>query len=473
MPLATVAAAAVLQPVARRDGHRLRSAVPRTLVLRRRASGARFDLLLAPQGIGNFIRIFRDCFQDSVRSGHGNGRLAGRLIHPDARWFAVFACFALRWINYEAADARPYALGICIAAAGLWFLIRWFDFQRVPDALLFLFFAAVLWRVHLIYWPFYAVFIVYALIRTKLGETRLKWWQPGLAFIALAAALLPVAVAALPILREAGAHAFTELPDIRHFEHAIRWSLVAICGAGAWLAARILGWAPDRTRRTSQSSLALIALWWLAQPVCLYIFSRLTGNSVFIDRYLSIALPGAALSATAAAAMWIPARHWQSAALALGIAVLLVSGQWTAGAPRHDNSDWRAAASMENQLATDSATPVICPSPFVEARSPVWQPDYPLPGFLYSHLSFYPVKGRLLLFPFERADGERFASDTTAELSRSARFLIYGADANVTFWRDWFARRPELDGWQSRTLTFGDIRIAVFDRKTPPETGKS
>src|SRR5205085_2852076 len=74
-------------------------------------------------------------------------RLAARLIHPQAGWFAVFACLTLRGINYEAADARPYALGMCIAAAALLFLVRWCDRLRWRDGLLFVLFAAPLSRV--------------------------------------------------------------------------------------------------------------------------------------------------------------------------------------------------------------------------------------------------------------------------------------------------------------------------------------
>ena len=36
-------------------------------------------------------------------------RLAARLIHPDAAWFAVFACFVIPNFNFYAADARPYS----------------------------------------------------------------------------------------------------------------------------------------------------------------------------------------------------------------------------------------------------------------------------------------------------------------------------------------------------------------------------
>ena len=63
--------------------------------------------------------------------------LARRLIHPEAAWFAVFACLALPGLNYQAANARPYALGMCVFAAALLFLVRWLDFGRWRDGLWF------------------------------------------------------------------------------------------------------------------------------------------------------------------------------------------------------------------------------------------------------------------------------------------------------------------------------------------------
>ncbi|HXN47363.1 MAG TPA: glycosyltransferase family 39 protein, partial [Bryobacteraceae bacterium] len=49
-------------------------------------------------------------------------RLAARLIHPQAAWFAAFLCLAMHGFNFQAADARPYGLGTAVMAAGLWFL---------------------------------------------------------------------------------------------------------------------------------------------------------------------------------------------------------------------------------------------------------------------------------------------------------------------------------------------------------------
>ncbi len=272
---------------------------------------------------------------------------------------------------------------------------------------------------------------------------------------------------ALVVFHQASAHVIAELPRFREFEHAIRWSLVVICAAGTWLIARLFKW-PARLTRLSRSSVVLIAAWWLLQPVALYAFSNFTGDSAFISRYLTLAMPGAALMATAAAARYIPADRWRIASFALGAGVLLLMGQWTAPELRHDNSDWRAAAREEVRLASSSNMPVICLSPFVEARSPIWTPDYPLPGFLYSHLSFYPLKGGFYLFPFGAAarDAEGYASRLTANtLSGSSRFVIYGANK---FWRDWFTHNPELKGWRSSLEMFGDVQLVVFD--APPAT---
>jgi hypothetical protein len=395
------------------------------------------------------------------------GRLAARLIHPQATWFAVFACLGLRGLNYHAADARPYALGIMVASAALFFLIRWLDEKRWADAALFVFFAALLWRVHLIYWPFYLVFGFYVLMRIRTGQTRVTGRQVMVVFSAIALLLIPVGIEAFTVLRGAGQHVIIAIPTFREFEHEIRWSLVVVCGGSAWLLGRMFGWSTE-PQYLLRTSLGLIAAWWLGQCICLYLFSHITGNSVFVDRYLSLGLPGIGLAATAAVALWLPAAHWRTASVAVGIGVLIVMGRWGNPSFRHDRSDWRSAAATENQFALSADTPVICPSPFIEARLPVWDPAYPLPGFLYAHLSFYPLKGRAYLFPFETADGELYAARLTREtLKPSRRFMIYGSEKSVKYWRVWLSGMPEMKGWKSSLKVFGDVALAVFDAPRP------
>ena len=391
--------------------------------------------------------------------------LAARLIHPESGWLAVFACLALQGISYEAGDARPYALGIAVAAAGLWFLVRWFDHDRWIDAALFLLFAALLWRVHLIDWPFYAVFAAYATARLIARDTNVRRWKTLAIFAVLGVALLPVAVRAIALAGEAAAHVVVPPPGFRELGNALKLGLPLPLGAGAFLLSRVFRW--PRPAPPAWTAVVLILGWWLWQPLALFTFSKVSGNSLFISRYLSVALPGIALTTTLAVAWFLPPHAWKPAAAVVGLWVLVFMGAWDRPHIVHGNSDWREASARVNQLNFGDATPVIYPSPFIEARLPVWRPDYSLPGFLYCHLLIYPVPGTPYLFPFDRStEADAYAATLAAGALQSAgRFVIYGPDRNVWHWQKWFAERPELAGWRNRRLgPFGDVEVAVFER---------
>ena len=233
-------------------------------------------------------------------------RLAARLIHPGAAWFVVFVCLSMRGINDQAADARPYALGTCIAAASLWFLIRWLDSARWWDAALFIVLAALLWRVHLLFWPFYIVLAVYALARLAASRDA-----RGLAFDAgriCRARCCPGPGAD----RRAESLSPRHLACHRRAPHAARPAHLAQIRShpdlrrGRFRSEPIVPLAARVGISRLNSSLVLIAAWWLLQPVALFAVSRVTGSSMFVARYLYLGLPGAALAATLAAAYFIP-----------------------------------------------------------------------------------------------------------------------------------------------------------------------
>jgi dolichyl-phosphate-mannose-protein mannosyltransferase len=391
-------------------------------------------------------------------------RIAARLIHPEASWFSMFACLTLRAFNYQAADARAYALGTCVAAASVWLLIRWLDSGRWLDGFLFLVAGALLWRVHLVYWPFYFVYAIYFLAR---WDRQTSWVQVLAVCTGLVLAQLPVAYTALAMNREAALHVFAPLPSWFELGETFKIRLVAACALGALIYAR---WR--RARRVdsapSFSAIALIAGWWLIQPVGLFAYSHFSGVSVFTARYVSIALPGTALAATAAAAYFIPKSNWQPLALAMGVAALIFGGQWRELWPHHHNSDWREASRAANALGLDPSTPVLAISPFVEAKPPVWRPNYPLPGYLYCVLDVYPVNGTPYLLPYGNSpEGKQYAEMLAqTALPAAGRFLIHGPAADVARWREWFTARREFAGWRNRQLgPFLDVDVALFEAR--------
>ena len=146
----------------------------------------------------------------------------------------VLAALTLTGINFEAADARPYAMATCVATGAAWFLVRWLDGARWLDAFFCVACAALLWRVHLIEWPFYAVLGIYSLARVLRGETSVNWWRIGIVCAVLGAALIPVLVTSLKLFAETRSSViFPQPPTWREFGGAFKFLLVAGAGGGA------------------------------------------------------------------------------------------------------------------------------------------------------------------------------------------------------------------------------------------------
>jgi hypothetical protein len=391
-------------------------------------------------------------------------RLAARLIAPAAAWFAVFACLAIPQFDYFAVDARPYALGICVTAASLYFLVDWLDTANWKPALLFLFFAALLWRVQLVFWAFYPVFPIYTIVRLSRKTTKVRWIHGLLVYCLLALALLPVALDSIGLLRNGSSHSFAPMPGIRSLLLTIPWQSIALCAGLAWLFGQLLTWRFQKP--ASLSALLLIAVWWLWMPLCLFAFSRVTGVVLYVPRYFSLALPGAALAATAAAACFLPPARLRQASAVLAIAALITAGSWQVLWPLHAEDNWRDASSLEDLAAQEPDTPVLAVSPFVEAQPPIWTPDYHLPGFLYAPLLVYPVRGRVYPFPFVRSQSaEQYAADLLRDtLLRRTRFIVYGAGRNANPWVLWFSSRPELTGWSHVAGGAQAVEFVVFEK---------
>jgi hypothetical protein len=355
------------------------------------------------------------------------------------------------------------------AAASLYFLVRWFDNAQWADAALFVVFAALVWRVHLLDWPFYLTIAIYAAARLLTHDTVVRPLQLIAVAVATVAVLVPQAISAMRLARAAQTHVFVAPPTLHVFEHELHWNVSVICGAVAWLIAKLK--RCQVSRGMTPTAWVLVLSWWLCQPVCLYLYSRLTGNSVYVGRYLSVMLPGAALTATAAVALWMPAKGWRIAAGVMALAALIAQGHWDGVTFRHDISDWRTAVEEVNRFAPDASTPVIAPSPFVEARPPAWSPDYPLPGFLYAHLDGYAIAGHPVLLPFDSPpdapEGVQYAESlvSSGKLGASGKWAIYGPERHVRDWRKWFSQRPEFAAWKNTLQEFGDVYVAEFRRE--------
>lgn len=389
-------------------------------------------------------------------------RLAARLIHPNAAWFAVFACLAFGNFDYNAAEARPYALGICVVCLAIYFLVQWLDTASIKHGLLFLFLAAFLWWVHLVYWVVYPVFVFYTAWRLVTGGTKVTWLFASALFLVLGLSLLPVAFYSLTVLRGASAHNFAPMPRFRGIPFILDAPVAVVIFGVVWLVALIRRWP---LKRPAAAGVLLPGVWWLWIPLCLFVYSRASGNVLTASRYVSPMLPGAALTSTALAGLYLPERYWRRAALVLALGVLLIVTDFRQLAIGHSVENWRQASYNADLAAEEPDTPVLMVTPYIEGQPPVWRPDYKLPGFLYAPLDFYPLRGKVYPLAFQRsAEADDFATRLVRDtLSRRNRFIVYGAGRNCIGWIRFLTTFPELKGWRVSEQGAGVVVVSVFD----------
>ena len=151
-------------------------------------------------------------------------RIAAKLFGPRSAWLVLFMSLALRDIDYQADDARPYALGTLVACLCVWWSIRWLDSAKCTDAIGFIVSAALLWRVHLVFWPFYLVLAAYAGFRVFTSRTPVRFREAILSFTAIAILLIPVARTALLLLRHASEHVIVPRPTFDELLFALKIS---------------------------------------------------------------------------------------------------------------------------------------------------------------------------------------------------------------------------------------------------------
>jgi hypothetical protein len=139
-------------------------------------------------------------------------------------------------------------------------------------------------------WPFYLVLALYTIARAKRHDRPLRWLGAGGVFLAVGLSLGPVLLSALFIDRGAQSHVIVGQPSLRDLVNSLHLGMIAGFTGGASLLAHWCGWR-YRGFHFLPAPLALVVGWWLCQPLGMFLFSWITGTSVFVPRYLFLSLP--------------------------------------------------------------------------------------------------------------------------------------------------------------------------------------
>jgi mannosyltransferase len=389
-------------------------------------------------------------------------RLFGRAAGVAAA--AVFVMFPQ--VEFSAADARPYALGVLAASAALLFLVRWLDGGRTGDAVGYLFFAAL--SVYCQY--FFAVALVAHAVYAGRRRTTSAVSLPSMAAVAVALGLLLVPAAALTaeIGKQWTAHAFGTPAGARELVNSLLPMRVLGMLAAAFLVAALVravrGFETERLGSRARDALVLLGTAILVPPAALFAASRWTGASLLEGRYVLATVPAWAVLLGALIARSTPAPA-SNVVLALALALTLaIRGELTRWAIAHGREDWRDAVAALNAVNGDH--PVFLAGSFVESSDAALVRDARHEDYLLAPLAYYPTHGRPEVLPLRagpaaEAEGERrIARALTAD-----RFALIERTSRFPSWTGWLAARLGPLGYSARDVwNSPSLRATVFVR---------
>ena len=391
-------------------------------------------------------------------------RMVRRIFGIHIAWLAIATFAALRPVQFAAADARPYALGLAAAVLSTDILLRFLDRPSYKLAVLYGFTSALVLHFHLLFGAALLFQFIYIAYKWYCGlRIPIRYLAAGLAVLLLIAFPL---VAELSLLSKNPAqHSFTDSPHPNNLVEMFvpAYPTIALLSAltvAALTASRVnLKWTND-----DASHWVLVALWTLTPPAVLFALSILSTAHVFIPRYFLPYAPGLAICfALAVGLVKSPA---------VGRTFLLILILTSAQQFRHlstlrhtsDLGDWGAAVALVNQ-ETPKGEPVLVRSQYVESDSVSLDPVIDNPAF--SQLAFYPIKTRVIPLPVNFREPQRALLDevsrTTLEPARRFLFVAYTNTPGSSEPFFYYLRGRLGPSWQVRTLgVFDGVVVTEF-----------
>lgn len=386
-------------------------------------------------------------------------KLAARLFGRAAAMSTVLAFVCSEQVAFAAADARPYALGLCFLIGAALMLVRWLDSGLIRDAAGYSLFSALAIYTHYLLAPALLVLAVYAVYRVAGGQGGTKLRTLLTAWILSGVLMLPLVTQFQQFYRNRTAHSFAGTPGFGDLLIGIAPPVLA----GPVVLSVVAGWflshGPRSRGDSEKPNVLMAAAWALLPPLFCFLVSVFTETKLFVPRYYIAAAPGLALVAG-----WAIRSATAGAARRMAAAAVFVAAVLSFGRPFHCGEDWAGAMRTVRSVASDSGMPVLVASGFVEATDPGTLDDPKLREVLFAPLTMYPPAGRIVRLPFRldrlsSAYVERVLPDA---LENQTRVLFVGRGAGLTF-EPWLQKRLAKDGFRAKSLgDFGNVGVFLF-----------
>ena len=306
---------------------------------------------------------------------------------------AISLLFSLHpYVVFAAIDARPYAIALLVVNCAILSLVMLEKTHATRYAIALGVTSALIFYFHYLFAVILAAFAM-LLLAYRRDNWPNFWKQLAISATAFTITMLPVLTGMEYLFRTRGIHVFslgpTEQDFINTFAPEGTLFFLFCCVALVAASLKKLRQPPDEPELTGLTCLLLAFI----PLVFLFVTSRATSLTVFVERYRLVAIPGIALC-------WgLLLSRIDSKLLRIGFcfAVLAIAAREQLAYPHHSYS-WKDAIDAANAATRDDHAPILICSDLPESDH-LPMPANPAQSDLFAPLSYYPLHSPVVPLP--------------------------------------------------------------------------
>lgn len=395
-----------------------------------------------------------------------------KIFDKESAFLGVVILLCLNGILAYAVFARAYALALLLSVSSTYALYRWTESNERRYKFFYIFFSTLTVYTHCVFTGIFIVHLIYLCYRRK--------WVKDHAFptiremievyLCIAVLLFPASYQVALIAGKKNIMGFASAPTV--FDLIQSWikPYLLIFLISSVLAARIVSKNIHIERFTIQPDLYILLLsWYLLPALVVFLYSLVSGASIFAPRYYLWSLPALSLLLGKGLSLIKPT-HSRHILLTIFVGLMLIYG----GLKSPFNEDWSSAVAFTQTSIRGSNIPVIVYTGIVEAQDTDWLIHPEKKNYLLSPFAAYKLDRKPFLLPasFEQEGAAKYLEETVfPELNEGRQFYLilrmtYLVLNHSPVFSDFYlTKKMGLAGFLPKnSKSFGHVKVITFEK---------
>ena len=347
------------------------------------------------------------------------------LVLFDREWafFSIicFICLLQLPATYVGRDARPYGLAMMLSILSVLCFIKWLQDGRARYQIAYIIASTATCYAHILFTPIFFIHLCYYLM-FKQDNSKVSFRKLTLTFCIIAGCILPNVYQLILLFEKRKLYSFARslgIMDLITAWFPIIFFLLLIVGLciSFIVSFTIRRKGNIKIDRICSKRFLFVLIWFFFPAFFLFMMSKISGSSIFSNRYICWSYPAIALVVAGLLKM-IDNSVSRLIAILIFPIVLILSNIFYYPTPLVE--DWKSATSYINSSDIAESRPIIVWPGLIESRNEKWGNDHEKREYLIAPFSYYSLQRKVILLPWlpHGLKLETFLSSQHAEFSR-------------------------------------------------------